>query len=71
MIYILNTINLLQIETLSAEFTSAKEKCNELEIKYLQIQNELATQKNLKNNIEQTLTDEVHNLKEQIDQVSP
>ncbi|XP_018311461.1 transport and Golgi organization protein 1 [Mycetomoellerius zeteki] len=67
-----NALNLKaqEIETLSAEFTSAKEKCNELEIKYLQIQNELATQKNLKNNIEQTLTDEVHNLKEQIDQLS-
>jgi len=63
--------NLLQIETLSAELISAKKKCEELEVKYLQIQDELAIQKNLKNNIEQTLTDEVHNLEEQVEQVSP
>ena len=66
----LNTINLLQIETLSVELTSAKKKCEELEVKYLQVQDELVTQKNLKNNIEQTLTDEVHNLEEQVEQVS-
>ncbi|KAG5317204.1 TGO1 protein, partial [Pseudoatta argentina] len=67
-----NALNLKaqEIETLSAELTSAKKKCEELEIKYLQIQDELATQKNLKNNIEKTLTDEVHNLEEQVEQLS-
>ncbi|XP_018359614.1 PREDICTED: transport and Golgi organization protein 1 [Trachymyrmex cornetzi] len=67
-----NALNLKaqEIETLSAELTSAKKKCEELEVKYLQIQDELATQKNLKNNIEQTLTDKVHNLEEQVEQLS-
>lgn len=64
------TMNLLQIETLSADLVSAKKKCEELEVKYLQTQDELVTQKNLKNNIEQTLTDKVHNLEEQVDEVS-
>lgn len=63
-------MNLLQIETLSADLVSAKKKCEELEIEYLQTQDELITQKNLKNNIEQTLTDKVHNLEEQVDEVS-
>jgi len=57
----------LQIETLSADLDSAKKKCKEFEIKYLQTQDEL---KILKNNIEQTLTNKVHNLEEQIDEVS-
>ncbi|XP_012062298.1 PREDICTED: transport and Golgi organization protein 1 [Atta cephalotes] len=67
-----NALNLKaqEIETLSAELISAKKKCEELEVKYLQIQDELATQKNLKNNIEQTLTDEIHNLEEQVEQLS-
>lgn len=63
-------MNLLQIEILSADLVSAKKKCEELEIEYLQTQDELVTQKNLKNNIEQTLTDKVHNLEEQVDEVS-
>lgn len=33
-------------------------------------QDELATLRNLKNNIEETLTDKVHNLEEQLDEVS-
>ncbi|KYN31997.1 Transport and Golgi organization protein 1 [Trachymyrmex septentrionalis] len=67
-----NALNLKaqEIETLSVELTSAKKKCEELEVKYLQVQDELVTQKNLKNNIEQTLTDEVHNLEEQVEQLS-
>lgn len=62
--------NLLQIETLLTDVASTKKKCEKLEVEYLQIQDELTTQNNLKNNIEQTLTDKVHNLEEQIDQVS-
>ncbi|XP_018406218.1 PREDICTED: transport and Golgi organization protein 1 isoform X1 [Cyphomyrmex costatus] len=67
-----NALNLKaqEIETLLVELTSAKKKCEELEVKYLQIQDELATQKNLKNNTEQTLTDNIHSLEEQIDQLS-
>lgn len=62
--------NLLQIETLLANVASTKKKCEKLEEEYLQIQDELTIQKNLKNDIEQTLTDKVHNLEEQVDQVS-
>jgi len=62
--------NLLQIETLSADLASVKKKCEELKVEYLRTQDELVTQKNLKNNIEQTLTDKIHNLEEQVDEVN-
>lgn len=62
--------NLLQIESLSVNLASAKKKCEELQVEYLQTQEELTTQKNLKNDVEQTLTDKVHSLKEQVDEVS-
>jgi len=60
----------LQIESLSADLASAKKKCEELKVEYLRTQDELVTQKNLKNNIEQTLTDKIHNLEEQVDEVN-
>jgi len=60
----------LQIGTLSADLASAKKKCEELKVEYLRTQDELVTQKNLKNNIEQTLTDKIHNLEEQVDEVN-
>jgi len=72
MIYMLINIqtNLLQIETLSTDLASAKKKCEEFKVEYLRTQDELVTQKNLKNNIEQTLTDKIHNLEEQLDEVN-
>ncbi|XP_039315640.1 transport and Golgi organization protein 1 isoform X2 [Solenopsis invicta] len=59
-----------EIEVLSADLVSAKKKCEELEIEYSQAQDELATQKNLKNDIEQTLTNKIHNLEEQVNELS-
>lgn len=64
------TTNLLQIEILSADLASAKKKCEKLEVEYLRAQDELATQKNLENNIKQTLTDKIHDLEKQVDEVS-
>ncbi|XP_072743500.1 uncharacterized protein Tango1 isoform X2 [Anoplolepis gracilipes] len=66
-----NALNLKaqEIETLSAELGSAKKKCEELEIEFSQTQDELATLRNLKNNIEETLTDKIHNLEEQLDEL--
>lgn len=61
---------LLQIETLSADLTSAKKKCEEFEVEFSRVQDELVTLRNVKNNIEETLTDKVHNLEEQLDEVS-
>lgn len=69
-ISIMYMTNLLQIETLLADLASVKKKCEKLEVEYFQTQDELTTQENLKNNIEQTLTDKIHSLKEQVDQVS-
>ncbi|XP_011863865.1 PREDICTED: transport and Golgi organization protein 1-like isoform X2 [Vollenhovia emeryi] len=67
-----NALNLKaqEIETLSADLVSAKEKFKKLQIEYLQTQDELTTQKNLQSNIVQTLTDKVHSLEEQVGQLS-
>ncbi|XP_071568227.1 uncharacterized protein Tango1 [Temnothorax nylanderi] len=67
-----NALNLKaqEIDTLSADLASAKKKCEELEIEYLRTQDELITQKNLKSNIEQTLTDKVCSLEEQVEELS-
>ncbi|XP_011694210.1 PREDICTED: transport and Golgi organization protein 1 isoform X2 [Wasmannia auropunctata] len=67
-----NALNLKaqEIEALSANLASAKKKCEDFEVKYLQTQDELTTQKSLKNNIEQTLTDKVHSFEEQVDELS-
>ncbi|CAL1683647.1 unnamed protein product [Lasius platythorax] len=58
-----------EIETLSADLTSAKKKCEEFEVEFSRVQDELATLRNVKNNIEETLTDKVHNLEEQLDEL--
>ncbi|XP_077256353.1 transport and golgi organization 1 isoform X2 [Temnothorax americanus] len=67
-----NALNLKaqEIDTLSADLASAKKKCEELEIEYLRTQDELMTQKNLKSNIEQTLTDKICSLEEQVEELS-
>ncbi|XP_024876106.1 transport and Golgi organization protein 1 isoform X1 [Temnothorax curvispinosus] len=67
-----NALNLKaqEIDTLSADLASAKKKCEELEIEYLRTQDELMTQKNRKSNIEQTLTDKVCSLEEQVEELS-
>ncbi|KAL6257027.1 hypothetical protein P5V15_011962 [Pogonomyrmex californicus] len=67
-----NALNLKtqEIETLSIDLASIKKKCEEFEVEYLRIQDELAAERDFKNNIEQTLTDKIHGLKEQIDELS-
>lgn len=60
----------LQIEILSANLASVTKKYEEFEIKLSQTQDELATQRNLKNSLEQTLMDKVHSLEEQLNDVS-
>lgn len=54
---------------LSADFVSTKKRCQEFEMKLTQIQDELTTQENLKNNIEQTLTEKLCHLEVQINEV--
>lgn len=61
---------LLQIETLSADLVATKRKCEEVEVELSGVQDELDIQRNLKNNIEQMLTDKVHSLEVQINEVS-
>ncbi|XP_029163127.1 transport and Golgi organization protein 1 isoform X2 [Nylanderia fulva] len=58
-----------EIETLSADYASAQKKCEEYEVEFSRIQDELTTLRNAKNNIEETLTDKVHNLEEQLDEL--
>ncbi|XP_012535669.2 transport and Golgi organization protein 1 isoform X2 [Monomorium pharaonis] len=67
-----NALNLKtqEIETLSTELASTKKKYEELEVDFLREQDELTTQKNLKNNIEQTLTDKIHSLEQQVNELS-
>lgn len=62
--------NLSQVETLSATLVTVREKCNELEVELSRAQNELDTQKNLKDNMEQMLTDKVRSLEVQVNEVS-
>ncbi|XP_025267233.1 transport and Golgi organization protein 1 [Camponotus floridanus] len=66
-----NALNLKaqEIETLSADLVTTKKKYEELEIEFSRVQDELAILRNLKNNIEETLTDKVHNLEEQLDEL--
>ncbi|XP_020279324.1 transport and Golgi organization protein 1 isoform X2 [Pseudomyrmex gracilis] len=67
-----NALNLKaqEIESLSTELASFKRKCNALEIKLSETQNKLATQSELMNNIEETLTDKIHDLEEQVNGLS-
>ncbi|KAM0724873.1 Transport and Golgi organization protein 1 [Formica fusca] len=66
-----NALNLKaqEVETLSADFASAKKKDEELEVKLSRAQDELMTLRDLKDNIEKTLTDKVHNLEEKLDEL--
>lgn len=52
------------------ELASVKRKCNALEIELSETQDKLATQSELKNNIEETLTDKINDLEEQVNGVS-
>ncbi|XP_012218801.1 transport and Golgi organization protein 1 isoform X1 [Linepithema humile] len=67
-----NALNLKaqEIETLTMDLVTVKKKCEKFEVELSQARDELATQKNLKNDIEETLTDKVHNLEKQINEVS-
>ncbi|KAL0116743.1 hypothetical protein PUN28_009987 [Cardiocondyla obscurior] len=63
-------LNKFKIETLTIQLTSAKKRCEELEVEYVQIQDKLTTEKNLKNNLEQKLTDTIHTLEKQVTELS-
>ncbi|XP_011335987.2 transport and Golgi organization protein 1 isoform X2 [Ooceraea biroi] len=67
-----NTLNLKaqEIETLSTDLASTTKKCEELEAKLSRAQDELTTQANLGNSIEQSLTEKVRGLEEQLNQTS-
>lgn len=52
------------------DLVAVKKKCEKLEVELSQVQDELATQKNLKDDVEETLTGKVHSLKKQINEVS-
>ncbi|KAL6435813.1 hypothetical protein ACFW04_005586 [Cataglyphis niger] len=66
-----NALNLKaqEIETLSVDLASVKKRSEELEAELSRTQDELTTLRNLKNNIEETLTDKVHNLEEKLDEL--
>lgn len=55
---------------MSVDLVNVKNKCEKLEAKLSQAQDDLTTQKNLKNDIEETLTDKVNSLEEQLNEVS-
>ncbi|XP_032689791.1 transport and Golgi organization protein 1 isoform X2 [Odontomachus brunneus] len=67
-----NALNLKsqEIEISSADLVAAKKKYEELEVEISRVQEELDSQRNLKNNIEQMFTDKVYSLETQVNELS-